>query len=46
MVPVTFAAVITNKQLRRIAQFFAKADALSILMVNGGLMAKSRNDPV
>jgi len=40
MVPVTFAAVITNKQLRRIAQFFAKADALSILMVNGGLMAK------
>jgi hypothetical protein len=44
-VPVTFAAVITNKQLKVIADFFGNADALSILMVNGGLMAKSRKRP-
>ena len=37
---VTFAAVITNKALKILADFRAKADASSIVMVNGGLMAK------
>ncbi|MGB6892070.1 MAG: hypothetical protein WBE25_11370, partial [Xanthobacteraceae bacterium] len=37
---VTFAAVITNKGLNILAGFRPKADASSIVMVNGGLMAK------
>jgi hypothetical protein len=37
---VTFAAVTTNKGLKILADFPANADASSILMVNGGLMAK------
>jgi hypothetical protein len=37
--PVTFAAVIPNKELKKIADFPTKADASSIPMVNGGLMA-------
>jgi hypothetical protein len=32
--------VITNKGLNILAGFGAKADASSIVMVNGGLMAK------
>jgi hypothetical protein len=38
--------MIPNKQLRRIAEFPVKADAGSIGMVNGGLMAKLRKRPV
>jgi hypothetical protein len=45
-VPATFAAVIPNKQLRRIVEFLLKADAGSIGMVNGGLMAERRKRPV
>ncbi|MFZ0527367.1 MAG: hypothetical protein WAM40_17320, partial [Xanthobacteraceae bacterium] len=37
---VTFAAVITNKGLKILAGFLAQTDASSIVMVNGGLMAK------
>jgi hypothetical protein len=40
MAPVTFAAVITNKVLKVIADFVPEADRSSILMVNGKLMAK------
>jgi hypothetical protein len=32
--------VITNKELKILAGFPAKTDAASIVMVNGGLMAK------
>jgi hypothetical protein len=40
MAPVTFAAVITKKVLKPIADFVPDADGSSIVMVNGKLMAK------
>jgi hypothetical protein len=38
--PETFAAVITNKVLKPIADFIPEADWASIRMVNGELMAE------
>jgi hypothetical protein len=40
MAPETFAAVITKKVLKSIADFVPKADNPSIRMVNGELMAE------
>jgi hypothetical protein len=40
MARVTFAAAITNKVLKPIADFVPDADCSSIVMVNGELMAK------
>jgi hypothetical protein len=40
MAPETFAAVITKKVLKTIADFVPKADIPSIRMVNGELMAE------
>jgi hypothetical protein len=37
----TFAAAITKKVLKPIADFVPEADQASILMVNGELMAKA-----